>query len=389
MSVQGLLSVLMVNYNTAALTQQSVASLRAQSVFQPNGHPGALTVIVVDNASRSEERRRLAGIEATLIANDENRGYGPALNQALAQTNSEFVLFSNSDTWYAPGSLQIMIDAFRRLPRCGAVGPRFYWDADHTFLLPPSDPVSLSVYVDGTLQRVWPGWREFRRRQWRQHALRYWHTRQSLIQPMLSGACILTHKDVLSACGGFDEEFRLYYEDTDWCRRVQQKGYRLYYLPTAEVTHLYNQSARQEVSVTRAIGRASEARYFQKHYGMRLWSLLSRTVGDGRAGEDETSRSDAWIDLGACREPPVFSQIASFQGECLWQLSPHPSCVPAIARFVSSPEELTLPPPVWHQLGDGTFFAQLFSLPDLKPMRRWRWRKVCSSEDAQRKSGGR
>src|SRR5262245_37081088 len=111
-SAQGLLSVLIVNYNTATLTHQCVASLRAQSVYQPDGRLGTLDIIVVDNASRPAERRALAGVEATLITNDENRGYGAALNQAVTKTKSDFVLFSNSDTWYAPGSLQIMIDAF-------------------------------------------------------------------------------------------------------------------------------------------------------------------------------------------------------------------------------------------------------------------------------------
>ena len=385
-SAQGLLSVLIVNYNTATLTHQCVASLRAQSVYQPDGRLGTLDIIVVDNASRPAERQALVGVGATLITNDENRGYGAALNQALKQTNSDFILFSNSDTWYAPGSLQVMIDAFRRLPQCGAVGPRLWWDTDHTFYLPPSDAVSLSAYTDRAIQHVWPRWRKFRGHQWRQHALRYWRAWQPLIQPMLSGACILTHKNVLSACGGFDEEFRLYYEDTDWCRRVQQKGYRLYYVPMAEVTHLYNQSAQQEVTMTQAIGRASEVLYFHKHYGRGLWSLLSRTIKDSPAGEDEPHHTDVWIDLGACHEPPVFSLATPLQGDYLWQLSPRFSCIPAIARFVSSPEELTLSASVWNQLGEGTFFARLFSLPDLKPLQQWRWRKIRSFDEAQERS---
>ena len=377
MSSRSLLSVLVVNYNTTELTRRCVASLQPQVLRRPDGDLESPQILVVDNASRAEERRALADIGACVVYNEDNRGYGAALNQAAARTDSEFVLFSNSDTWYAPGALQTLVDEFRRLPRCGAVGPRLWWDREQTFLLPPGDPVTLArSFFEATLGRGARG-RRWLAHTWRKRALRYWRVQHPLRQPLLSGACLLTHREVLSACGGFDEQFHLYYEDTDWCRRVRQKGYRLYYVPTASVIHLHNQSARQEITAQKT-GQESETRYLQKHYGGWSGSTVVRTAAHWRAREDDARQPGDWVELGACIDPPVFSLSVRMTGEYVWQLSPFPSCVPAIARFLSSPEELALSAHVWAQIGNGEFFARLFSLPDLRLVRQWRWRKTSS-----------
>jgi GT2 family glycosyltransferase len=380
MSSRPVFSVLIVNYNTTALTRSCVDSLQAQTLCRPDGGSEPPQLVVVDNASRAEERQALAGIAARVIYNDDNRGYGAALNQAVAETDSEFVLFSNADTWYFSGALQKLVDVFRRLPQCGALGPRIWWDRERRFLLPPSDPVTLTVRLSEAILGQGRWGRHWLRHSWRNHALHYWRVQQPLRQSMLSGACLLTTRAILAACGGFDEQFRLYYEDTDWCRRVRQKGYQLYYVPAADVVHLHNQSARQEREATQQIGNESEARYWQKHYGAWLRCGLAKQTTQWRMQEDEREGPSGCVDLGSCVEPPVFSLPEPLRGEHLWQLSPFPSCVPAIGRFVSAVGDLILPQQVWSQLSDGNFYARLFSLPDLQLVSYWRWRKVSSPE---------
>jgi len=366
-------SVLIVNYNTALLTKNCVASLRDQKVRNPVNGAAGVEAIVVDNASRPDERRALDGLDAVVVLNEENRGYGAALNQALTHAKGEFILFSNSDTWYFPGSLQTLLDSFQRLPRCGAVGPRLWWDLEREFLLPPSDPVTLfSCVHDAVLRhnRLAGG---YWAKRWRRRALHYWQARAPLEQPLLSGACLLTHKAVIAACGSFDERFHLYYEDTDWCRRVRLNGYQLYYLPEAEVAHLYNQSARQEISSAQRLGEASMAEYFRKHYGSWGWwvSWASSCARDGQPRQEMTKH---YVDLGMLSTPPVFPLPGGEAGEYLLQLSPQASCVPAIARFLSTSPGV-LSEQVWGQLGEGEFFAQLVSLPELRLKGQWKWRK--------------
>ncbi|MBM4255898.1 MAG: glycosyltransferase family 2 protein [Deltaproteobacteria bacterium] len=380
MPPRSLLAVLIVNYNTTALTRSCVASLHAQTIRSPDGTNGAPQIVVFDNASRTEERQALLGIAAQVIYNDDNRGYGAALNQAVACTDSEYVLFSNADTWYCPGALQALIDEARSLPRWGAIGPRIWWDRERNFLLPPSDPVTLSSRCCEAILGKRSEGQRWLQRSWRKRALDYWRTQRPLSQALLSGACLLTKREVLAACGGFDERFRLYYEDTDWCRRVRQKGYRLYCVPTADVVHLHNQSARQERETAQLMGAESETRYFQKYYGAWIGTRLDRLVTPWRMNEDEKWQSRAHVDCGTCQQPPHFSLSMPLQGEYLWQLSPFPSCVPAIARFVTKEEELRLPQHMWNLLSNGAFYAGLFSLPTIQPVQYWRWQKTSSPE---------
>jgi cellulose synthase/poly-beta-1,6-N-acetylglucosamine synthase-like glycosyltransferase len=191
---------------------------------------------------------------------------------------------------------------------------------------------------------------------------------------MLSGACILTHRDVVAACGGFDERFQLYYEDTDWCRRVRRQGYRLYYVPNAEVAHLYNQSARQEGATAHQKFAESAVHYFQKHYGAWRWQFVAAVVTALRARLNSPPVTSEDRPLGPLAEPPQFSLATMEKGHYLFLLSPVSSCTPAIACFAST-SQLLLPSTVWQQLGDGEFFTRLISLPSMRVVSQWRWEK--------------
>lgn len=369
-----LLSALIVNYNTAFLTRDCVASLRAQQLSRADGTPAELEIIVVDNASRLEERTKLRDLEATVLWCEENRGYGAALNTASTHARGEFLLFSNPDTWYFPNALQTLTATWALLPHCGAVGPRLWWDRAREFLLPPSDPVTLSTHLQETTAQVWSWWGKQWQARWLRNAVQYWQYRGPLAQAMLSGACILTSRDVLTNCGGFDERFQLYYEDTDWCRRVRQHGHSLYYVPTAEVAHLYNQSARQESATSQRKFADSAVQYFQKHYGMRRWQFISAVPTRMRARHNPSSAMSEYQHLGLLTEPLQLSLATAETGDYLFLLSPVSSCTPAIARFASTPQ-LSLSSAVWRQLGDGEFFARLVALSDLRVLKQWRWEK--------------
>jgi GT2 family glycosyltransferase len=368
------LSALIVNYNTATLTRNCVASLRAQQLYAPDGSSIDLEIIVVDNDSWPADRDALRDLEATVIHSEDNRGYGAALNAATAQARGEFLLFSNPDTWYFPDALQQMLMACRRLPRCGAVGPRLWWDHNREFLLPPSDVVTLSAYVREVLAESWPRWGQYWTSRWLRQAVQYWQGEEAIPQLMLSGACLLTHREVVQKCGGFDERFRLYYEDSDWCRRLRQHGYRLYYAPTADVAHFYNQSARQDSVAAQARFAESAIRYFHKHYGEWAWKLATAMTTAMRTYGKLPSQDGDYLQLGKLTEPPQLIGDTREHEPYLFLLSPAASGIPAIARFSEVPS-LRIPLSVWQQLGDGRFYARLVSLSSLQVLGRWSWEK--------------
>ncbi len=54
----------------------------------------------------------------------------------------------------------------------------------------------------------------------------------------MSGACFLVRRSAFEQVGGFDEAYFMYLEDVDLCWRLGRAGWRVAYVPTAEVTHL-------------------------------------------------------------------------------------------------------------------------------------------------------
>lgn len=366
-------SALVVNYKSAELARDCVASLNAQSVRAPGGGEG-VEVVIVDNASGEAEIERLAGLAVTIVCNRENRGYGAAMNQALASATAPFVLFSNPDTYYFPGALQALVDGIASLARCAGVGPRIYWDLERQFLLPPADAVTLGAQLGASVSQRSPRWRAWRAQRWRRRALGFWKSPEPVEWPMLSGASILTSREALSKVGGFDERFHLYFEDADWCRRARRSGYRLFQVPAAAAAHFYNQSGQQEAALAARRFAESGERYFEKHYGR--WWRIAKAI-DGRLAADAASLPvpNGELDLGTLAEPPVLAWPPGASGECLLQISPLAECLPAIARFVIEPP-VSLPEAVWQRLAAGQWFARLYSLPALRPVACWRWRKA-------------
>jgi GT2 family glycosyltransferase len=64
------------------------------------------------------------------------------------------------------------------------------------------------------------------------------NTTTSVTSISLSGACMLVRREAYDQVGGFDEGFFMYSEETDWQRRMKNKGFRIVFTPAAQVTHL-------------------------------------------------------------------------------------------------------------------------------------------------------
>jgi N-acetylglucosaminyl-diphospho-decaprenol L-rhamnosyltransferase len=79
---------------------------------------------------------------------------------------------------------------------------------------------------------------------------------------------MLLRREVFATVGGMDEAYWMYSEETDWCYRIKQAGWRIVYLPTATVTHLGGASTSQRKPEMVAQLNKSKIRFFAKHYGL-------------------------------------------------------------------------------------------------------------------------
>jgi GT2 family glycosyltransferase len=251
-----MLSIVIVNWNTGELLSQCL-----DSIYMDPELVEAFEVWVVDNASTDGSAQ--AALEkypqTKLIRNQQNPGFAAANNQAIRQARGDYLLLLNPDTILHPGAVRTMLDFLRRNPAAGAVGPR---------LLNPDRSLQYSCSPEPTLSR------EFKRlfhlggvRPDGYYAMDTWDTAEPRSVDVLLGACILVRRQALEDAGLFEETYFMYSEEVDLCRRLRQKGWGVYWTPTAQVIHFGGQSTRQAAAEMFLQLYKSKIVYFRKHYG--------------------------------------------------------------------------------------------------------------------------
>jgi GT2 family glycosyltransferase len=183
------------------------------------------------------------------------------------------MIVSNPDVTFGANAIDLLSDA---LHDAAAAGPALFWDDAHTWMLPPGDLDTAWQRVDAMLasrSRAWFVQRD-RRRFLRRVA--FWSLQERAQTNMLSGAVLALRLDAFDALGGFDERFPLYFEETDFLRRLTQARKRIVYVPQARCRHLYNQSAAQVAIEAAARYAQSEMRYLEKWNGPFVARTLKR-----------------------------------------------------------------------------------------------------------------
>lgn len=208
-------------YNAVAYTKEMISSLFEHT------DPDLYELIIVDNASTDGTPEFLDTIsdKATIIRNSENRNFAGACNQGALAANYEFVVFVNSDLILTPGWLEPLI-AKGIDPSVGAVGNRQ--------LFPDSNRVHhCGLYVTQDL---------YLKHYLLDSSADDWRTQFTRECEIVTGACLLVHRDLFLILGGFDESYRNGYEDVDLCLRLKQSGYRVIYTPDSTIYHHVSKS---------------------------------------------------------------------------------------------------------------------------------------------------
>lgn len=361
-----MLSVIAVNYNSSALLKKCLSSLVSATEDIP------AEFIVIDSGSKEEDAdnlRTLEGENVRVVFSRETISYSAAINTGVKNTKGDFILITNPDVLYKPDSIKKMLNALVELPKCGAVGPRTWWDEKMTFLLPFSEPVTPGTILRAELMRISGTLREVIKRRWIRKALKCWLSAKPLDQDMISGACIMTTRKIFNIIGGFDETFPLYFEDTDWCLRVQNAGYHMYMLPDSGIIHLYNQSAKQDATASQEKFDYSLNTYLGKHHKNRFY-FVKQILGllKGR----QNKMDDLYENKGNLIIAPTFTFKKNSRKLIL--LSTVDTLIPS-AGYIIEGDYFEIPNELWDRLGEGRYFMRAFYLEDLKDCGAWSWVK--------------
>ena len=90
----------------------------------------------------------------------------------------------------------------------------------------------------------------------------------------LMGACLMIPARVVVQVGGMDAAYFMYSEELDWCRRIKDAGWRIVYLPTAQITHYVGKSSEQAVTARHINFQRAKLRYFRKYHGRFVSGVL-------------------------------------------------------------------------------------------------------------------
>jgi N-acetylglucosaminyl-diphospho-decaprenol L-rhamnosyltransferase len=259
------LSIVIVSWNVRALLRQCLRSILA------NPYPCTLEVIVVDNVSTdgSAEMVQAEFPDVRLIVNTENRGFPAANNQGIAIAEGRYVLILNPDTEVVGDALAAMVAYADGNPDVSVVGPQLLNEDGSVQSSRRRFPTLATALFESTwLQPCAP----------RRLLARYYVQDQpddkTLDVDWVKGAAVMARRKAIEQVGPMDEGYFMYSEELDWCKRFKDSGWRVVYLPAAQIVHYGGKSSDQVVTARHIHFQTSKVRYFHKHHGRFVGEVL-------------------------------------------------------------------------------------------------------------------
>ena len=231
------LSIILVNWNCLAYTEQCLASIRE------NTSGIDYEVIVVDNDSLDAPCQSLVEKFSwiKLVLSNENLGFGRANNLGVRHSVGKNLLFLNPDTLVQGDALPRMLTALDSVPSAGAIGCRLL-NPDgslQTTCVQPFPTIMNQLLALRWLQRLLPNLAL-----WGKRAL--YSTRSNLVHEVdvVSGAAILVKREVFENVGGFHPEYFMYAEEAELCFAIRRSGHKVLYTSDAQIVHFGGQSTK-------------------------------------------------------------------------------------------------------------------------------------------------
>src|SRR5215210_1101773 len=247
-------SVIIVTYNALPWIDKCLASVRGEET------------IVVDNGSTDRTLDAVRELFPDVrVLERENRGLGAGWNAGMEAAGGRYFLLLNADAWLTEGSLARLVEFADANPRAAVVGPR---------LVNTDGSLQRSVRGFPTLWRLATEYLFLRKLAPSSRALNAFYGAgfahdEVLEAEFLMGACLLVRREAADTVGLFDEDFFMFSEETDWCYRFRQTGWKVLFTPDAEFVHVGGASTKQNWGAMFREQVRGHLRFLAKHRGER------------------------------------------------------------------------------------------------------------------------
>jgi len=269
MSARPAVAVIVVNFNTSALVPRCVDTAAAD-LGSREWH-----AIVVDNASTDGAVAALELLpRTTIVVNPRNAGFGSAVNQAVARSDAPLLWLLNPDCQVHAGAFEALHATLEAHADCAIAAPQLL-NADGSVQASARGNPTAWTGLFGRhslLSRIFPSAAVARRNLPARDLVE--SGVESAPVDWVMGAAMLIRREMFDAVGGFDEDYFLYWEDADLCRRLWQRGCSTRYVPRARVTHAGGASAKSDSPLAIRAFHRSAYRYYASHVVPSPWNPM-------------------------------------------------------------------------------------------------------------------
>ncbi len=236
-----MLSIIIVNYNSTHALKRCLKSIIEKRPNLP------CEVVVIDNNSKISVRDiikefdRLINIH--LIENNKNLGYARAVNQGVKIARGEYILIINPDILITSGAIEKMIDFLKKKENIGVVAPQLLNFDNSIQYSCFRFPKFWTPFVRRSFVKKF----SFGKREMARYLMYDFDHKEIKEVDWVLGAAMLVKKSLIRKIGLFDENFFLYFEDVDWCRRFHCQGLKIIYFPESKFYHQYPRYSADKV----------------------------------------------------------------------------------------------------------------------------------------------
>ncbi|MCB9366576.1 MAG: glycosyltransferase family 2 protein [Calditrichaeota bacterium] len=275
MAVRACVSAIVVTYNSAETISPCLTSLYATA------DAWLESVVVVDNSSEDDTQEIVSTQHprAKLLRNAENLGFSRACNIGASAAGGEYLLFLNPDAVVEPMAIAELVRMLDARDEAACCGPLI---ADEAGTPDPACRRGFPTPWNALgrlffLENIFPASRTFA-----SYSLPWLGFEREAIVDCVSGACLFIRRSDHAQLGGFDEDYFLFGEDIDLCKRLSDRQRETWYVPSARVFHSGGHSMQQSKLVANREFYRAMRLYLEKHWQtLPRWSSKLIQLGIG------------------------------------------------------------------------------------------------------------
>jgi GT2 family glycosyltransferase len=257
------ITLVIVSFNTREILLRCLGSIKKHT------QEISYEVIIIDNASEDGTVEALVELfpEVEVIANKDNRGFSAANNQGIVASKGRRVALLNPDTLLTENSFKKIINFMEEHPEYSILGTGIVDENNQPcpIRLWEDTPQDAVLKIIGLYNPA--------------SELKKMGLMRAKEAKVISGCCFVVSRDLIESIGLMDENYFLYNEEDDLCRRARKVGKKICFYPETSVQHLHGQSTHQDRYRKKVMIEAYRSNlYFYSKYYSCIWNSILRSL---------------------------------------------------------------------------------------------------------------